>query len=88
MAFCQFGGLLGTFCPQKILYILFISFLTALEFQLPISLRENLGGSSYFLHPQPWTGQVLDVICESSFAGQVPSGFLPQEGESSGTFCP
>ena len=50
MACCPFGGLPDTFCPRKLLQLL-----------LTEPLRENLGGSSFFLCPQPWTGQVLDV---------------------------
>ena len=33
-----------------------------------------------------WSGPGCQQI--ECFAGRVPSGFLPQEGESSGTFCP
>ena len=51
MAFCQFGGLAGIFCPQKLLQLL-----------LTKPLQENEGGSSFFLCPQPWIGQVVDVI--------------------------
>ena len=51
VAFCQFGGLPDTFCPQKLLRVL-----------LTEPLRENLGGSSFFPCLQPWTGEVPDVI--------------------------